>query len=90
MARAKYKRNMADIMADWERAEADTIKFANKEIPHAKNILTKTMLQVLEFEAQKHRLIQQMIIDSLKKEAVNFSPDELGILPGYINRYLGG
>lgn len=84
----KVWNGMINIMADWERVEADTIKFANKEIPHARNILTKTMLQVLEFEAQQHRLIQQMIIDSLKKEAVNLSPDELGILPGYINRYL--
>jgi hypothetical protein len=29
-----------------------------------------------------------MIIDSMKKETVNLSPDELGILSGHINRYL--
>ncbi len=88
MARAKDKRNMMDVLADWQRIEADTVEFANREMPHAKNMLTKTMLQVMELEAQKHRLLQQMIIDSMKKEAVNLSPDELGILSGYINRYL--
>jgi hypothetical protein len=88
MARAKEKRDMADVMADWQKVETDTVEFTGKEMPHAKNILTKTMLQVIELEARKHRLLQQMIIDSMKKEAVNLSPEELGILSGYINRYL--
>jgi hypothetical protein len=88
MARARDKRNMMDVMADWQRVEADTVGFAKKEMPQAKNMLTKTMLQVMELEAEKHRLLQQMIIDSMTKEAVNLSPDELGILSGYINRYL--
>ncbi len=88
MARAKDKRNIMDIMADWQRVEEDTVEFANREMPQARNTLTKTMLQVIELEAQKHRLLQQMIIDSMKKEAVNLSPDELGILSGYINKYL--
>lgn len=88
MARAKEKRNIMDIMAEWQGVEADTIEFADKEMPRAKNTLTETMLQVIKLEAQKNQLLQQMIIDSTKKEAVNLSPDELGVLSGYINRYL--
>ncbi len=88
MARAKDKRNIMDVIADWQRVEADTVEFANREIPNAKSMLTRTMLKVIELEAQKHGLLQQMIIDSMKKETVNLSPDELGILSGYINRYL--
>jgi hypothetical protein len=88
MATVKYKPNMMDVLADWQRVEADTVLFAKKEIPNAKNMLTKIMLQVIELEAQKRGLLQQMIIDSIKKETVNLSPDELGILSGHINRYL--
>jgi hypothetical protein len=88
MATVKYKPNVMDVIADWQRVEADAVRFAKKEIPNAKNKLTKTMLQVIELEAQKRGLLQQMIIDSVKKETVNLSPDELGILSGHINRYL--
>ncbi len=77
-----------DVIADWQRVEADTVEFANKEMPNAKNMLTKIILKVIELEAQKRGLLQQMIIDSMKKEAVNLSPDELRILSGYINKYL--
>ncbi len=88
MARATDKRNIMDVLADWQRVEADTVEFAKREIPNAKGSLARTMLKVIELEAQKHGLLQQMIIDSMKKETVNLSPDELGILSGYINRYL--
>jgi hypothetical protein len=88
MATVKYKPNLIDVIADWQRVEADIVRFAKKEIPNAKNMLTKTMLQVIELKAQKRGLLQQMIIDSMKKETVNLSPDELGILSGHINRYL--
>lgn len=77
-----------DLMVEWQSVEDDTVEFASKAIPHAKNMLTKTMLEVIKLDAQKHRLLQQMIIDSGRKEAVNLSPDELGTLMAYINRYL--
>jgi hypothetical protein len=54
-ATVKYKPNLIDVIADWQRVEADTVRFAKKEIPNAKNMLTKTMLQVIELEAQKAR-----------------------------------
>jgi hypothetical protein len=88
MARAKEKRDIMDLMIDWQGVEADTVEFVNKAIPHAKNMLEKTMLQVIKLEAEKHCLLQGMIMDSMKKESFNLSPDELGVLSGYINRYL--
>lgn len=88
MARAKEKRDIIDVMVEWQSVEADTVEFANKAIPNAKHMLTKTMLEVIKLDAQKHRLLQQMIIDSRNKESINLSPDELEVLTRYINRYL--
>lgn len=88
MARVKDKRDIADLMAEWEAVEADTVEFADKALSQTKDRLTKTMLEVIKLEAQKHRLLQQMIVDSMKNEAVNLSPDELGALSAHINRYL--
>ncbi len=88
MARAKENKDIVDLMVEWQGVEDDTVEFVNRALPHAGNMLTKTMLQVIKHDAEKHRLLQQMIVDSIKKEAVNLSPDELGVLSGYINRYL--
>jgi hypothetical protein len=89
MAKAIRKiREIADLMTDWQDIETDTLEFVAKELPKAKNHLTVTMLKLIRLEAEKHHLLQQMILDTMKKKAVNLSPDELGVLSGYINRYL--
>ncbi len=71
-----------------QKIESGNIQYAEKEIPKAKNPLVKAVLQALKLEAQKHHIIQQMIIDSLKREAVNLSPDELQSFSAHVNKHL--
>jgi hypothetical protein len=88
---AKYAGKYEDILdkiADWQAIESENIERTDKEIPKAKNPLIKTMLQTLRLEAEKRRLLQQMIVDSVKKEAVTLSPDELQNLSAHLNRHM--
>lgn len=87
----KTKENLGDlldVMVDWMDTETGTILYASAEIPKAKNPLTKTMLKVIRLEAEKNSLIQQMIVESVKKEAVHLSPEELATFSGYLNRFI--
>ncbi len=89
MKTAKSHATTEDIIGkivDWQTVEANNIEYAAKEISKAKNPLIRTILQALKLDSEKRRLIQQMILDSIEKEAVNLSPDELGELSGHVNR----
>ncbi|MDA8104173.1 MAG: hypothetical protein M0Z71_02215, partial [Nitrospiraceae bacterium] len=50
-------------ISDWRSVEDRNIEYAAREISKTKNPLTRTMLQALKLEAEKRRLIQQMILD---------------------------
>ncbi len=80
--------DILDTIGQVDEIESGNIHYAEKEIPRAKNPLTKTVLKALKLEAEKHHLIQQMIIDSIKKEAVNLSPDELQSFSVHLNKHL--
>ena len=80
--------DLLDVMVDWQDTETGTILYARDQIPKAKNPLTKTMLKVIRLEAEKNSLIQQMIVESVKKEAVHLSPEELATFSGHLNRYI--
>jgi hypothetical protein len=80
--------DLLDIMVDWMDTETGTILYARNEIPKAKNPLTKTMLKVISLEAEKNSLLQQMIVESIKKEAVHLSPEELAAFSGHLNKYI--
>lgn len=86
-SKGTYK-DVADKIAYWQAVETQNIDYTDREIPKAKNAFIKAMLQALKLEAEKRRLIQQMIVDSMQKEAVNLSPDELGELSAHLNRYM--
>jgi hypothetical protein len=85
---AEKSGDLLDVMADWMDTETGTILYASHEIPKAKNPLTKTMLKVIRLEAEKNSLIQQMILESVKKEAVHLSPEELADFSGHLNKYI--
>ncbi len=85
---AKYAGNYEDILdkiTDWQAIESENIRHINKEIPKAKNPLIKTMLRTLRLEAEKRQILQQMIVDSVRTEAVHLSPDELQSLSAHLN-----
>ena len=80
--------NLLDIMVDWQDTETGTILYTKDEIPKTKNPLTKMMLKVIRLEAEKNSLIQQMIVEGVKKEAINMSPEELSTFSEHLNRYI--
>ncbi len=87
----KYAGNYKDILdkiAGWQAIESENIEHTDKEIPKAKNPLIKTMLQALRLEAEKRRILQQMIVDSVRTEAVHLSPDELRDLSAHLNKHM--
>ncbi len=86
---AETSKEFLDMMVGWQEVETETIEYTNGEIPKTGNPLIKTMLQALKLEAEKRCLIQQMIVESLKKEAVHLSPEELDVLSGHLNKQLG-
>ena len=88
---AKYAGKYEDILdeiTDWQTIESENIEHINKEIPKAKNPLIKAMLQTLRLEAEKRQILQQMIVDSVRTEAVHLSPDELQSLSAHLNKQM--
>ncbi len=85
---AAKSKDIIDTMNHGQAIECRNIEAVREEIPKAKNRLVRTVLQALDFEAEKHHLIQQMIIDSIKEESVNLSPDELQNFSHLLNKHL--
>lgn len=75
-----------DLMVDWQAMEGEMMKYAEGEAAKDRNALEKTIAQVIGLEARKRCLIQQMIVESVRKEAAHLDPEELESLNSLINR----
>lgn len=92
---AKKKRAPAElsgrfikIMRDWQKLEDTTIKFSSDTLKKTKNPIIKMTMEMIKNDSQKHRVMQQMLIDSLTKEALHLRPEELELLSDGLNEHI--
>lgn len=76
------------LLKDWQALEDDTISYANDMMKKSKNPLVRMSMEIIKNDSQKHKVMQQMLIDSLTKEAVHLGIDELAELSEGLNRHM--
>ena len=76
------------IIRDWQKLEDETIKHADTLMKQSKNKLVKLTMEMIKHDSQKHKAMQQMLIDSLTKEPFILSPDDLSSLSDGLNKHL--
>jgi len=76
------------IIKDWQGLEDETIKFSDEMLKKTKNPLIRMAMEMIKHDSQKHKVMQQMLIDSITKEAIHLSPDELAVISASLNRHI--
>ncbi len=79
---------LISIVRGWQKLEGKAISHAYDLMRRTRNPLTKMITDLVIHDSEKHKLVQQMIIDTLTEAALHISPDELNELSGMINRHM--
>lgn len=77
-----------NLIREWQALEDKTIESAEELLNKTNNPLVKMTMEMIKHDSQKHKVMQQMLIDSITKEAIHLSPDELAPLSDLLNRHL--
>ena len=75
------------MMVDWQATEDKLIDYTDSQLLKAGSPLIKTMLRVMELDARKRCAIQQLIVESTRKGAVNLDPEDIQSLSAHINHH---
>ena len=76
------------IIKEWQRLEDETIRFSDELLKKTKNRLIRMTMEMIKSDSQKHKAMQQMLIDSITKEPFILSPDDLSSLGSGLNRHI--
>jgi rubrerythrin len=77
-----------NIISKWQQLEDDTIRHAEILMEKSSNRLVKMTMEMIKHDSQKHKVMQQMLIDSLTKESLILSPDELAAISEGLDRHI--
>ncbi len=83
-----YYQDLIKVMKEWMASEDATIDDAQTLKEETDNRFVKMTMKMLIQDANKHKIIQQMVIDSLTKESVHLSPEELDPLEEILNKHI--
>lgn len=77
-----------NLIREWQALEDKTIASAEELLSKTNNQLVKMTMEMIRHDSEKHKVMQQMIIDSITKEAIHLSPDELAPLSDMLNKHM--
>jgi hypothetical protein len=77
MSVKEKQEKLAARMREWQRLEDATVAHTAKINTKTDNPLLRMVMEIIQRDSVMHRRVQQMIIDSIEKEAINVPVDDL-------------
>jgi rubrerythrin len=78
--RQKAAENLEELVAllkKWQDLEVATVAQTTKIMEKTKNPLIRLVMEIIRQDSGMHKRVQQVILDSLEKEAFSLTPEEL-------------
>jgi hypothetical protein len=71
----------------WQEIEDSSVKNTTAILEKTKNPLIQLIMEIIRQDSVMHKRVQQVILDSLEKEAFSLTPEELGDIWGMIEAH---
>jgi hypothetical protein len=89
MAKQKeMQEKLLDVMKKWQVIEDKSVKSTSAIATKTNNPIIKQIMDIIRQDSAQHRKVQQLIIDSLEKEAFHLTPEELGEVWGMVEEHI--
>jgi rubrerythrin len=76
-----------DVLRQWQGIERDAIETTAQIMEKTDNLLIRQIMEIIRNDSVQHHRVQQFIIDSLTRQAITLSPDDLAEVWGQIEAH---
>ena len=77
----KAAENTAELVTTlkrWQQIEDTSVAYCKMISEKTKNPLIKLVMEIIQKDSEMHKRVQQVILDSVEKEPITLTPEELG------------
>jgi hypothetical protein len=78
---------LVGVLRKWQEIEDGSVASTTQVIAKTKNPFIRLVMDIIRQDSVMHKKVQQFMIDSLEKEAVSLTPEELGEIWEQIERH---
>lgn len=69
---------LAAILKTWQGLENGAIMHTTEIIAKTQNPLIRLVMEIIRHDSEMHYRVQQVLLDSIQKQAITLTPEELG------------
>jgi hypothetical protein len=84
----EFSKEFASMIKEMQSLEDETIKYSEDMNKKTNNPLIRMTMDIIKHDSEKHKVMQQMILDSLSKESLHLMPEELSALSSVLERHI--
>lgn len=77
MSTKEIQESIVENMKQWQRVEDASVASTGRIIEKTRNPLIRLVMEIIQRDSLMHYRVQQLVADSLERETVALSPDEL-------------
>ncbi len=86
--REEVSNKLLKVLKEWQGLEDETIAHAEATLKKSKNKLVKMTMEMIRNDSKKHKVMQQTLIDSMTKQSLTLTPEDLASLSDGLNKHL--
>jgi hypothetical protein len=85
--RTKDSPDLVAVLRQWQGIEDLSVAGCTEVMEKTKNPLIRLVMEIIRQDSVMHKRVQQVMIDSMEKEAISLTPDELALIWDSVERH---
>ncbi len=77
MSTKELQEKLVSAMTRWQEIEDAAVATTEHIIEKTSHPLIRTVMEIIQTDSKRHHQVQQMIIDTLEKEPISITPEDL-------------
>lgn len=78
MSTKEIQEQLVKNMKNWQKIEDAAVTSTGKIMEETENPLIRLVMEIIQRDSQMHRQVQQFVADSLERQAISVTPEEMG------------
>lgn len=75
---AENPTELTAVLKTWQGIESATVSHTTEVIARTQNPLIRLVMEIIRQDSEMHYRVQQVLLDSIEKQAITLTPEELG------------
>jgi len=88
MSTKEVQEQIVANMEKWQKIENASVAQMSAIIEKTQNPVIQIVMEIIQRDSQMHHRVQQMITDSLEREAIVLTPDDLGKIWDLVEKHI--